>query len=159
MLTSSESVSGVPELSVLSTVSVSAVVPLLADFSAPAVVVTCGADGLAGDPLSKMALSNTGLWNAVERVVDLHDHAVVLGGGGYNPWTVIRCWSGLWGRLSGRDIPAVLPGPAADFMASLESDLIDDDEVADHWLTTLADPPNNGPVRPEIERLPDLVLN
>jgi acetoin utilization protein AcuC len=136
-----------------------AMLPLAHEFAPGAQVITCGADPLAGDPLSRLELSNVALWRAVERLLAACPRTAVLGGGGYNPWTVIRCWSGLWGRLSGRDIPAVLPGPATDFMASLQSDLIDHDEVDDHWLTTLADPPNNGPVRPEIERLPDLVLN
>jgi acetoin utilization protein AcuC len=135
-----------------------AVVPLLADFSAPAVVVTCGADGLAGDPLSKMALSNTGLWNAVERVVDLHDHAVVLGGGGYNPWTVVRCWAGLWGRLSGQAMPDSLPAAATDLLTAYECDLVDDEDIEDGWLTSLADPLNEGDVRHEVESLPRFVL-
>ena len=136
-----------------------AVLPLARGFDAQALVVTCGADPLEGDPLSKLSLSNTGLWTAVEKLVAGYGRSVVLGGGGYNPWTVIRCWSGLWGRLSGRAIPADLPGRARDFLSGLECDLIDEDEVPGHWLTTLADPPNNGPVRPQIERLPELVLN
>jgi acetoin utilization protein AcuC len=136
-----------------------AVLPLARDFNPAALVVTCGADPLDGDPLSKLSLSNIGLWTAVEKLVGLSTRTVVLGGGGYNPWTVVRCWSGLWGRLSGREIPAILPSQAAEFLASFECDLIDEDEVPGHWLTTLADEPNIGPVRPQIERLPDLVLN
>jgi acetoin utilization protein AcuC len=87
-----------------------------------------------------------------------YPRAVVLGGGGYNPWTVIRCWSGLWGRLSGRAIPAGLPHEAKGLLSGLECDLIDDDEVPEAWTTTLADEPNPGAVRPEVERLPELVL-
>jgi acetoin utilization protein AcuC len=83
---------------------------------------------------------------------------VVLGGGGYNPWTVIRCWSGLWGRLSGQAIPATLPAPARELLGSLHCDLIDEEDVPDAWIDTLADCPNLGPVRPEVERLPALVL-
>ena len=86
-----------------------AVLPLADAFAPQAVVVTCGADPLAGDPLSKLELSNVALWQAVESLVQLTQRSVVLGGGGYNPWTVVRCWSGLWGRLSGREIPAGLP--------------------------------------------------
>ncbi len=136
-----------------------AVLPVARAFQPDALVVTCGADPLEGDPLSKLSLSNTGLWRAVEKLVREQQRSVVLGGGGYNPWTVIRCWSGLWGRLSGRDIPETLPKPARDFLSGLECDLIDDDEVPENWLTTLADEPNNGPVRPQVERLPALVLH
>jgi acetoin utilization protein AcuC len=136
-----------------------AVRPLARAFDAEALVVTCGADGLAGDPLSKLALSNAGLWRAVERLVADQPRAVVLGGGGYNPWTLIRCWSGLWGRLNGRAIPSTLPPEVADFLRGLECDLIDEDRVLDAWVTTLADRPAAGDVRPEVERLPALVLS
>jgi acetoin utilization protein AcuC len=136
-----------------------AVLPLAHQFAPEALVITCGADPLAGDPLSKLELSNGALWRAVEDLVAECPRAAVLGGGGYNPWTVVRCWSGLWGSLSGRSVPATLPAEASDFLASLECDLIDDEDIADFWLTTLVDPPNNGPVRPEIRQLPGLVLN
>ena len=135
-----------------------AVIPLAEAFAPQALVITCGVDGLEGDPLSRLALSNVGLWRAVERLVGLQPRAVVLGGGGYNPWTVIRCWSGLWGRLSGREIPETLPPAAQELLGGLRCDLIDDDEVPQTWLTTLADEPNLGPVRPEVARLPALVL-
>ena len=136
-----------------------AVRPLAKAFKPQALVITCGADGLEGDPLSRLALSNQGLWTAVEKLVQDYPRAVVLGGGGYNPWTVVRCWSGLWGRLSGRDFPALLPPVATTFLKGLECDLIDEDEVPEHWLTQLADPPNTGEIRPEVERLPALVLH
>ena len=136
-----------------------AVLPLAEDFDPQALVITCGADGLEGDPLSRLALSNVGLWTAVEKLVAACDRSVVLGGGGYNPWTVVRCWGGLWGRLSGRQIPDALPPAARTFLQGFECDLIDEDEVPEHWLTHLADPPNTGPVRPEVERLPGLVLH
>ena len=136
-----------------------AVMPLGLAFGPEALVVTCGADPLEGDPLSRLSLSNVALWRAVETLIAQWPRAVVLGGGGYNPWTVIRCWSGLWGRLGGKRIPKRLPSAVGAFMQGLESDLIDEDEVPRTWLTTLADPPNRGPVRPQVERLPGLVLH
>jgi hypothetical protein len=60
--------------------------------------------------------------------------------------------------LSGRAIPAGLPHEAKGLLRGLECDLIDDDEVPEAWTTTLADEPNPGAVRPEVERLPELVL-
>lgn len=135
-----------------------AVLPLQQRFAAPAVVITCGADGLAGDPLSKLELSNTGLWDAVDAIVRQADHAVVLGGGGYNPWTVVRCWSGLWGRLSDQPIPDELPETARRTLATYACDLIDEEDIEPHWLTTLSDPLNAGSVRDEVARLPRFVL-
>jgi len=136
-----------------------AVRPLAGAFNPEALVITCGADGLQGDPLSGMALSNVGLWTAVEKLLEGCDRSVVLGGGGYNPWTVVRCWGGLWGRLSGREIPAELPPEAQALLQSFECDLVDEEDIPGSWITTLADQPNNGPVRKEVERLPGLVLN
>lgn len=62
-----------------------AVLPLARRFAPQAVVITCGADPLAGDPLSAMTLSNTCLWDAVIALTGLCASTVVLGGGGYNP--------------------------------------------------------------------------
>jgi acetoin utilization protein AcuC len=136
-----------------------AVLPLARQFEPQALVVTCGVDGLAGDPLSRLALSNVGLWRAVERLVAEYPRAAVLGGGGYNPWTVIRCWSGLWGRLSARELPATLPASVQAMLSGLDCDLIDPDEVPEAWINTLADPPNEGDVRPQVARLPEQVVD
>ncbi|MFZ5608754.1 MAG: acetoin utilization protein AcuC [Pseudomonadota bacterium] len=130
-----------------------AVVPLMRAFAPQALVITCGADGLAGDPLSTMALSNRALWEAVEKAIRQTPRAVVLGGGGYNPWTVARCWAGLWGCLSGKKLPNPLPAAGRAVLSRLTCDLIDEDEIDPCWLSTLADRPNDGPVRPEIRRL------
>jgi acetoin utilization protein AcuC len=129
------------------------VLPLASGLKPEALVVTCGADALAGDPLSAMALSNVALWRAVERLVDGVPAAVVLGGGGYNPWTVARYWSGLWGRLSGRAIPAELPRSARAILARLSCELVDEEDMRPEWLATLADSPNPGAVRPEVAQL------
>jgi acetoin utilization protein AcuC len=136
-----------------------AVLPLGREFEPQALVITCGTDALDGDPLSGMSLSNTGLGAAVERLLQLSNHNIVLGGGGYNPWTVVRCWSGLWGRLSHRKIPGLLPPDAQAFMQGLECDLVDEEDVRPEWTATLADKPNNGPVRKEVRDLVACVLN
>jgi acetoin utilization protein AcuC len=94
-----------------------------------------------------MALSNGALWQAVEAFVARSPAAVVLGGGGYNPWTVARCWAGLWARLSGREIPVSLPREARQVLARLSCELIEEEAIAEAWTTTLADAPRPGPVR------------
>jgi acetoin utilization protein AcuC len=127
-----------------------AVLPLCERFAPEAVVITCGADGLAGDPLSGMALSNVALWQAVEQAATLAPRIVILGGGGYNPWTLARCWTGLWGRLNGYDVTATLPEMAQRLLRGLQSDLIDEDEVPCHWISTLADVPAPDSLREEV---------
>jgi acetoin utilization protein AcuC len=129
------------------------VLPLAAQFAPEAVVVTCGTDALAGDPLSGLRLSNVALWEAVERVIGRDGPAVVLGGGGYNPWTLARCWTGLWGRLAGRCAPVELPAAARRILQGLACDLIDEEDVEPAWTTTLADEPRPGPVRDEVKSL------
>lgn len=136
-----------------------AVLPLAQRFAPQAVVITCGCDSLAGDPLSTMALSNTALWDAVMGLVSLSPRAVVLGGGGYNPWTAARAWAGLWCRLSGVVIPERLPAEAVTALAALDCDLIDTEDRQPAWLTHLADEPNAGPVRPEIDAIVQAVIS
>ena len=127
--------------------------PLIHKIRPEAVVLTCGADALEGDPLSAMALSNGALWSVVERLAQIAPATVVLGGGGYNPWTVARYWAGLWARLSERTIPESLSREARAVLQPLSCDLIDEEEVREAWRTTLADAPNPGPVRKEIHEL------
>jgi acetoin utilization protein AcuC len=135
-----------------------AVLPLAARFGPEAVVITAGADSLAGDPLSRMMLSNGAVWDAVARIADSAPAAVVLGGGGYTPWTVGRFWAGLWGVLAGKPLPERLPEEAHALLASLSCDLVDDEDVDPQWLTALADRPNPGPVRDAISVLAEKAL-
>ena len=132
--------------------------PLAGGFAPEAVVTPAGADPLAGDPLSKMMLSNGALWDAAMAVADTAPVAVILGGGGYNPWTVGRFWAGLWGRIAGEAIPEALPPEARAVLAPLCCDLIDDEDIDPNWLISLADPPNEGAVRAAIAALRDDVL-
>ncbi len=130
-----------------------AILPLVDRINADALVLCCGADCLAGDPLSKMALSNVVLWDAVQSLTQRGLPTVILGGGGYNPWTVTRYWAGMWGRISGQPFPERLPDQATEYLRAMECDLIDDDEIDEAWLTMLADRPNPGAVRNEIRSL------
>lgn len=118
-----------------------------------AVVITCGADALAGDPLTGLNLSNVALWDTVGKLAALAPAAVVLGGGGYNPWTVARCWTGLWGRLSGRRVPRRLPQAAVGILRGLSCELIDDEAIDPAWLSTLADREHNGAIREPVLEL------
>lgn len=135
-----------------------AVLPLVRQFEPQAMVITCGADGLAGDPLSGMELSNVALWRAVLELLEESPRTVVLGGGGYNPWTLARCWTGLWGLLSGKTLPETLPPGAQAVLRNLECDLVDDEDIDPMWITTLADDPHQAMVRPELVALVDRVL-
>ena len=126
------------------------VLPFLVAQELDCVVIVMGADGLKGDPLSAMQLSNSVLWEVVDRCVAMCPRAVVLGGGGYNPWTTARLWAGYWGRLSGRMMPYQMPDGAQAVLRGLESDLIDEEDRDPRWITRLVDPADERPVRPAV---------
>ena len=113
--------------------------PWLHFFRAEGVVVCLGADALDGDPLSRMGLDNGVLWRAAEHCIGSSASAVVLGGGGYNPWTTARLWAGFWGRLVGADVGAPLPPAAQRILACLDCDLVDPEDRREDWCSTLAD--------------------
>ena len=136
-----------------------AVLPLAEAQNVDAFVVCCGADCLAGDPLSSMQLSNVALWDAILELIGMNRPTIILGGGGYNPWTVTRYWAGLWGRICGAAMPDALPAAGQALMRRMECDLIDDEDVEQQWLTTLADTPAPGSVRDEIRSLVSTTLD
>ena len=133
-------------------------VPLAAAFRPQAIVVQCGADAVAEDPLSRLELSNGALWRVVGDMVGLAPRLLVLGGGGYNPWSVGRCWAGVWATLNAID-PTVPPTPAAEaVLRSLVWHRAQGRNPPAHWFTTIADPPRPGPVRPEVTAVIEAVL-
>jgi len=138
------------------------VVPLAEAFAPEAVVLQGGADGLEDDPQSKLALSNRAIWGAVAAVRTIAPRLLVLGGGGYNPWSVARCWTGVWGLLNGHlnpgEVPERLPLPAEAVLRHLSWRHSKGRNPPDHWFTTLADRRHSGPVRPEVRRLAAQVL-
>ncbi|MEQ8586010.1 MAG: acetoin utilization protein AcuC [Thalassobaculaceae bacterium] len=136
-----------------------AVVPLVDRFFPDALVIQTGADGLADDPQAKLDLSNRGLWAAVERLVHCAPRVLVVGGGGYNPWSVARAWTGIWATLNGIDPDVPLERDAERVLRDLEWNHSRGRNPPDHWFTTLADPPNRGPIRDEIHRLAEAVLS
>lgn len=127
-----------------------AVVPLITAFAPQALVVQGGADALADDPMTRLALSNGALAGAVAAVRSLAPRLLVLGGGGYNPWAVARSWAGIWGALTDRSVPARLPDAAESLLRAVHWDHRRGRDPDARWFTTLTDPPSTGPVRPEV---------
>ena len=126
------------------------VLPLADDFGPEVIVIQCGADGLADDPLSRLCLSNNGLWRAVGLMRAQARRLLVLGGGGYNPWAVGRCWSGVWGLLNDHEMPRELPAGARGVLEELTWRRAAGRNPPAHWFSTLADPVVSQPVRAEI---------
>lgn len=124
--------------------------PLAEAFAPEAVVLQCGADALEDDPQSRLSLSNHALWRVVEAARHMAPRVLVLGGGGYNPWSVGRCWTGVWATLNGLAIPDYLPPGAEAILRRLEWRHSRGRNPPDTWFTTLADAPRVGPVRAEV---------
>lgn len=135
------------------------ILPLGQAFRPDAVVLQCGCDGLADDPLSKLSLSNLALWRTVRAVMSLAPRLLVLGGGGYNPWAVARCWTGVWATLNGYTIPTRMPAAAEAVLRGLSWHRRRGEERPAHWFTTLADAPHDGSVRQEVRAVAAAVLS
>ncbi len=130
------------------------ILPRLQAFRPEAIVLQCGADALEEDPLSRLSLSNRAHLDVVAALRGMAPRFLVLGGGGYNPWSVGRLWTAVWGLLSGQDLPDRLPREAADVLAALGWGGGGRAAPAPAMLTTLLDRPRPGPIRAEIrERL------
>lgn len=127
------------------------ILPAIQAFRPGAIVLQCGADGVAEDPQSRMMLSNNAHWAVVAALRTLAPRLLVLGGGGYNPWSVGRLWTGVWGVLSGQPVPDRLPDAGTAVLAALVWQGRNRPHLPQpHWTRTLRDPPRHGPVSPEV---------
>ncbi|MEM8592360.1 MAG: acetoin utilization protein AcuC [Pseudomonadota bacterium] len=115
--------------------------PAVRDFNPDAVVLQCGADGVADDPQSRLKLTNNAHVAWVRSFLGLAPRTLITGGGGYNPWTVGRLWTALWGVVSGQEMPEELPPPAREVMEGLSWVRAGKArEPKPEWTTTLLDP-------------------
>jgi len=131
----------------------SVILPLIAEFIPDAVYVQCGADSLADDPQSKLLLSNIAIWQTVAAVASVAPKILVAGGGGYNPYAVGRCWSGIWATLRNHPIPEELPEAAQACLRAVVWQHRLGRNVPDYGVNTLADRTNVTSVRKSITQL------
>ena len=127
------------------------ILPRLASFAPEVVILQCGADALIEDPLSRLALSNNAHWAVVAALRNACPRLLVLGGGGYNPWSVGRCWAGVWATIAGHRIPDVLPDAAVSVLRGLSWGGGGRSTPGEGMLTTLRDPAREGAVRAEVQ--------
>lgn len=128
------------------------ILPLVRHLRPQAIMLQCGADAIEEDPLSRLCLSNNAHRAVVAALMGLAPRLIVLGGGGYNPWSVARCWAGVWGTLNGHALPDRLPAAAEAVLRGLTFHRAAGRNPPEHWFTTLADPPRPGVVRAAVRR-------
>ena len=126
------------------------ILPAVQTFAPDVIVLQAGADSLLEDPLSRLSLSNNAYREVLRALRRLAPRLLLLGGGGYNPWSVGRCWTLLWADLAGHAAPDLLPLAAQAVLRGLHWGGGARPGPAERLLTTLADPPREGPVRREI---------
>ena len=119
-------------------------------FAPQVIVLQAGADALLEDPLSRLALSNNAYVEALWAIRGMAPRLMLLGGGGYNPWSVARCWTLLWAELSGQEVPDVLPEAAQTVLQRLSWGGGGRPLPAPALLSTLRDAPREGPIRDEL---------
>jgi acetoin utilization protein AcuC len=129
-----------------------AILPLARHLRPQAIMLQCGADAIEEDPLSRLSLSNNPHRAVVAALMGVAPRLIVLGGGGYNPWSVARCWAGVWGTLNGHALPDRLPPAAEAVLRGLTFHRAAGRNPPEHWFTTLADPPRPGVVRAVVRR-------
>jgi acetoin utilization protein AcuC len=129
------------------------ILPLIRAFAPDGLIILPGADALADDPMSKLELSNNAIWDAVRAVMPLAPRLAVFGGGGYNPFSLARCWAGVWAVLNDIDIPERLSPDAQSLLRPVEYFRAAGRNPPARWFETLRDPAASAPVRAQIEEL------
>ncbi|WP_428378051.1 acetoin utilization protein AcuC [Lichenicoccus sp.] len=139
-----------------------AVLPLVRVHRPDAIFLQCGADALEEDPLSRLALSNNAHIEVASKLRDLAAERgiplIVSGGGGYNPYSVGRCWACVWAALNAIESAGPATQAAEAVLRRLHYPRAAGRNPPLHWLTTLRDAPREGPVRDAVRYCADQAM-
>lgn len=121
----------------------------LRKFAPDAIVLQAGTDMLHGDPLGKFSLSTECFLATVEKIyqaaprhADGTPRLLITGGGGYHPILLARAWTGLWGLISGRSLPAAIPPDGRTLLQAVGWDADEDEPYFESLFETRLDSPN-----------------
>ncbi|MBE0537413.1 MAG: acetoin utilization protein AcuC [Phycisphaerae bacterium] len=107
-----------------------AVLPLIEAFSPDVFVMEIGVDGLAGDPLAGLMLTNNVYVDVIDMVRKFGKPILATGGGGYHIENTVRAWALVWCALCG-------DAPQPDIAAGMGGVMLDTTE----WHGGLRDQP------------------
>ncbi|HDP90494.1 MAG TPA: acetoin utilization protein AcuC [Thioalkalivibrio sp.] len=139
---------------------------VLAAFRPDVVVLQTGTDILRPDPLGKFRISTQLFLEVVQRILDdspTHEDGtprlLAVGGGGYHPLVLARCWVGVWAILSGRELPAELPDTGQALLRAVDWDQDEDEDYFEGLFASRLDPAYEGELRAMVRALADRVLD
>lgn len=85
------------------------VLPALDAYHPDLLVTQMGVDALRADPLARLELTTDAYEKVARAFAGLDLPWLILGGGGYDKVNVARCWSLIWGVVTGRSVPDRFP--------------------------------------------------
>ena len=85
------------------------VLPLVGAFKPDVLVTQLGIDSHYSDPLAHLLLSSHGFGEAVKEFARMDLPWLAMGGGGYDPGAVARCWTLAYGVMLGKEWPDDIP--------------------------------------------------
>jgi acetoin utilization protein AcuC len=80
-----------------------AALPLMVKYDPDVLILELGMDGLSGDPLAHLNLTNNVYADIIKQVLQLGKPILATGGGGYNLESTVRGWALAWSVLCGED--------------------------------------------------------
>jgi acetoin utilization protein AcuC len=126
-------------------------------FRPEVIVLQAGTDILGPDPLGKFQISTQLFLEVVERIMnDAPSHAdgtpklLVVGGGGYHPLTLARCWTGVWALLCGRALPEAITPEGEALLRAVDWDQDEDEAYFQDLFTSRLDRLVPGEVREQV---------
>jgi acetoin utilization protein AcuC len=119
-----------------------AVMPLIHFYNPDVIAIEIGADGLAGDPLAGLNLTNNVYGDVIAQLMAFGKPILAVGGGGYNIENTVRAWALTWTALCGKDNPHECMGLGGVMMESTEwhGGLRDRDMFPDQAVKESVDP-------------------
>ena len=116
------------------------ILPEIRRFKPDVIVLQAGSDGLESDPQSGLSYSIAGYWRAVEACLAYGAPTMILGGGGYNPISTAKAWTGLWGLIKGENpYEKMLDEVAAKILRGLKFPHRLGRNMPETWFTQLGD--------------------